>query len=146
MAAQCPGCNKFASLETNDPEVQSVEIDSDGMIEGEVKIVRVSSCCNEEMKEANFEFQIDPSDEIAEHIESHTEAGTAYDLSVEEDGIEQTERMSPGVDKKGKLIPFRFRKTFIGFSANFTVNCSCGFSASVDYGDDLAASGFDELV
>lgn len=146
--AQCPGCNKFASLDTQDPEVQSVDIDQNGTISGEVRIVRTSSCCGQEMKEANFEFEIEPTSEIADHIDVHDQEGTKYALSVEEDGIEQTERMSPGIDKKGKPIPYRFRKTYIGFAATFMVNCDCdkAFTTSVQYDEDMAASEFEELV
>jgi hypothetical protein len=146
--AQCPGCNKFASLDTQDPEVQSISIDKNGTISGEVRIVRNSSCCGYEMKEANFSFEIEPTSEIADHIEAHEQEGTEYILSVEEDGAELTENMSSGVDKKGKPIPYRFRKTFIGFAATFMVNCNCdkAFTISVEHDENMAASEFDELV
>lgn len=147
MPAQCPGCNKFPSLETEEPEVQSVDIDNEtGEVTAEIRVYRTSACCGEEMKETTFSAEITAPEELAEHIHDHQEAGEEYSLSVEEDTIESTEEMQTK-DRKGKPIKsFRYMKTLIGYSATFTVSCDCGFDCTVESADAVAASEFEELV
>lgn len=64
--AACPGCQKFASLELQEPEPESdPEIDGEsGIVTCEVRIVRNSACCGEEMKEATLELEADVSNEL----------------------------------------------------------------------------------
>ena len=114
---RCPGYNKFAPLETAEPEVE-VEISQDKngtLVSATVRIVRNSECCGEEMKEANFE----PSAEVdAELLKEHFDPKTGEPLSedcelvVEADDAENTER-SEGTG--------RGMKSFYGFELHWTV-------------------------
>jgi hypothetical protein len=145
--SQCPSCNKFASLETEEPEVQSIEVDQDGRVTGSIRVFRTSSCCGDEMKEYVFDINADPTDEIDTHLEMHEQTGTEYELSVEEGSVESTER-SQTTDRKGnKITNPRYMKTLIGFIATLDVSCSCdqAFTATVEVSDEVAASDFEEL-
>ena len=131
---RCPSCNKFPSLETQDPEV---DLDINGTcVTATVRLVRASECCGEECKTADF----DPTDEIdfaefAGHIDPTTgkplevgEDETEHELEVEEVDVEATER----VEGKG-----RGARTFYGFKVRFSVSCACGKGKDgKDAGDD----------
>ncbi len=90
MARRCPDCNKFVSLETQDPEIE-LEIDDDGAdsttatISGSVRVVRQCADCGTEMTEANFD--------IDERVENVPEAKTTegHNLEVEYENEEATE-------------------------------------------------------
>lgn len=49
----CPGCSKFCSLETQEPEVNAVDIIdfTDGVadVQYDIRLVRSSECCSEEI-------------------------------------------------------------------------------------------------
>lgn len=80
--ARCPGCNKFAGLELQEPEVNDENFDGDsGQIAAEVRIVRTSTCCGEEMKEATLELEGDASSEIDDWIAR----------KLEEEGLDEGE-------------------------------------------------------
>lgn len=145
MPAQCPGCNHFASLETQDPEVNSLDIDETGRVTGEIRLARSSACCGEEMKEATFDIDIDPPDDLAEHIHDHEEAKEEFTLSVDENEAEVTEELET-TDRKGKPIKsVRYMKTRIGFKATFSVSCDCGWDTTVEAEDFTYASAFEEI-
>ncbi len=74
MSNRCPTCEKFVSLEPNeDPEWNSdPEIDEDGAVTGELRVVLNCAECGEEMKETTIELDISPSD--IEGLEEHKEA------------------------------------------------------------------------
>ena len=87
----CPSCNKFCGLEMQEPEIQSMEISANEdsapvrvlTISGEVRIVRNSECCGDEIKEASFCF-----DEEFE-IEGHT--GEGHEFEIDDGDIEPIE-------------------------------------------------------
>ena len=58
MPRPCGGCNKLASLETQEPEISDLEIDDKGHITASARIERLSACCNELMKEAELELEL----------------------------------------------------------------------------------------
>ena len=82
--AQCPGCQKFPALTTNeDPECE-LEI-SGRTVKATIRLVRESECCSEEMKEANMEPEIDiDADKLAGHVDDEGEEMEGHDLSIEE--------------------------------------------------------------
>ena len=148
--ASCPSCNKFAALEMQEPEVNDLEIsmfdaeedatELSGGVTYSVRICRNSECCGDEMKEGNFDGEIDLT------VEGHT--GEDCDLSVEEDGIEALEEGGG-----------RYAKSYFGFELTGRVSCACGqdvkitecnatsFDADIfTITDKMAASEMDELV
>ena len=141
MANICPGCNKFASLETQDPEVDDLEVDAGGHVTCSVRLVRVSECCGEEMKETTFDLENDAVFAAPDGMPPIVHEGDGHELSVEETASEVTERSDgkPGT-------PSRYRKTYHGVRVEATVTCACGATADVELSDELQASAFDDLT
>ena len=132
MATRCASCNKFTSLEFQDPEVTSeLELD-DGEVCCEIRIVRSTECCGEEAKEAAFEM----SEEIPPEVtEAHS--GDGHELSAEADDPERVEE-SGG----------RYKKSYFGASVGYRVTCSCqeGPVHEGTLSDKVAASEMEDLL
>jgi len=145
MAIRCPECNKFASLENADPEVESLEIgdpeDGRATVTASVHCLRQCADCSTDMKETTFETEVEVDVPEPEPIPVKTEDGPTdepheHELEVEEVGVETTE--SGGG---------RYKKNEIGFSLDFTVTCAgCDFTATGTMTDSLQASAWDEMV
>lgn len=144
MGNRCPDEGKFVSLDFGDPEVDSLDIDGDGNITGNVRLVLNCASCGTEMKEANLEIEDLPA-EIDEHIAAHKEAGEDFDLSIEEDSSAMDDRFSADKDRKGKRIPMRFRKHYYIGNVEATVTCSCGKKFNVTLSVEEQASAFEDL-
>ena len=142
MAAQCPGCQKFAPLTTNeDPEV---ELDLSGRtVVANIRLVRESECCSEEMKEANMEPEVEIDvEKLAGHVDEEGEPMEGHDLDIEEGDKEITERS----EGKG-----RGTRTFHGVLVRFSISCSCQESGAPavyegEISDECQASSMDELT
>lgn len=149
---RCPDCGKFVSFEPGEPEadleINSVSLDGGIVtieIGGTVRGILNCAECGTELKEATFEVSQEHDFSLGEAIEKGKEWGTP-DFEVEVNSCEPTDRQET-IDKKGKVIPFRYRKTFYGISAKYTISGPDGFlSASFTFEDDLQASAWDELV
>lgn len=136
---RCPDCNKFVSLDLNDPEVDgAIEVDVDytdgtatGAVKCEVHIVRVCGECSTELKEANLELTA----EFAPPPKGEKD----HEFEAEEISVDSTER-STG---KGRGL-----KSFYGAEVSFKVTCSCGcdFEYEGTMSDDIQASHMDEMT
>ncbi len=125
---RCPGCERFTSLETGEPEVSDLRVD-DGSVMATVRVVRNCADCGLEMKEAEFEVE-----EPLGHVEP---ADHEHEFEAEENGVEATE--SGGG---------RYKKNMVGFSLGVVVTCAvegCGFSREVSAEDSMPASAYSEL-
>jgi hypothetical protein len=82
---RCPECSKFVAYDDGtDPEVDSVEVDEDGNVSGNVRIVLTCAECSTELKEATFDIE----GSISETFKlAHTgdEDGN-HELEVEDNG------------------------------------------------------------
>jgi hypothetical protein len=124
---RCPACNKFAGLDTNEPEVNFVDIDDGGHVTADVRLVRVSSCCNEEMKEATFTLEADV--DVTQH------QGEGHELTAEEGSVDVIEEGG-----------HRYAKSYHGVQLTVNVTCSCGkLNEVVEMSDKVCASGMEEL-
>ena len=131
MSNTCPSCNKFASLNFEDPELESLDI-NDGVVSMHVTITRSSECCSETVKTASLEAEQDLSDELKEHLEE------GHELSVEEQGVDP-------IEKGGG----RYQASFFGATVSYTVHCTCQKSEdeplhSGTLEDEVAASAMEE--
>jgi len=160
MGNRCPNCSKFVSLEAQDPEVQSCDVELDGTVSAEVRLVLACAECGDEGKETVFTFE-EQSDELEEHIAAHAAGGwwegeegeegsvwhelsETYELNVEEPEFEVLDEYETK-DRHGKPIRnFRYQKHLYGVSGTATVECSCGESFDLGMSDTLQASAFDE--
>jgi hypothetical protein len=144
---RCTGCNKFASNDQQDPEVNNLEIDADGNVSAEVRIVNACAECGTELTEYTFNTEAEPLPDVARHIEVCHDDDNPAELEVEEDSSERDER----TEGRG-----RGTKTFYGYKLSYTVTCSCGKTADADgqvvdgefrsegeLSEDVQASGMD---
>jgi hypothetical protein len=138
---RCQSCNKFVSQEPGDPDT-SIEIIGGDTVRIECRLpINCSECCDE-LKEGNFEMEVDIPTEI---VEAH--CGEGHELDAEEESTEAIDEMET-TDRKGKPIKsFRYMKHLYGVDCSFNVTCSCQeepvFSSSAD--EKMPSSSFDEL-
>lgn len=131
---RCPDCNKFVSLETGEPEEQSLEINhEDGdtyRITGEFRVPRNCAECSQELKEGVFQF--DFTTEVKDVKEEERK-----ELAVEVESME--------VNESGGG---RYAKNVFSISAEFRVATTERELATGIAGDsdELSAGSFEELV
>jgi Zn ribbon nucleic-acid-binding protein len=133
---RCPSCEKFTALEMGEePEVNiDVEYDTEGkqaLVSGTVRIVRNCAECGDEMKEAEFdvEMQIDVDGwNLTEE--------TGKDVNVEAENVEAIEETGKGSRPK----------TSYGASMDVVVKLKDKEIAREKWRDTIAASSMTELV
>ena len=149
----CPSCNKFAAYDTSSEPELDLDLSEyvlDGRkltITGTARIVLTSACCGDELKEAQFDPEIEI--EIPEERECKCKEFSIRDESAEI--TEDYEAFSTKTLKSGKVvrrsIPYRYQKRFFGVEIEVTVACECGKTAvSATWDDKIQASSMDELV
>lgn len=112
MANRCQSCDKLCGLETEEPEVE-LEVDGD-LVRGTARLVRVSACCGEEVKETEFEFEEQiPLGKVKDHPDNEE---NDHELEVVEGDVEATERF----EGRGRGV-----RTFFGVRVSYVVRCSC---------------------
>jgi len=147
---RCPDCNKFASMEFAEPEVETLEIDDDGHISCTVRLTRTCAECGTELKEGTLEFtNEDHVKTVEDHIEechperpkdeADVEEGKVYAdevcLEISEDGVDPIEE---GTRKKMSF----------GAEVSFTITCDGCKKDLVEgrIGDKMLASDMEEIV
>lgn len=135
MAQLCPSCNKFAGLEMQDPEVNDVSIygDADG-VSVEVRIVRNSSCCGDEMKEYTFTTEADIPAEIMEKIAAIRAKDDSAEITAQDDGCEMLEEGG-----------HRYKKSYYGYTMQVGVYHESEKIGSFEVTEKVEASSMDEL-
>lgn len=166
---RCPDCNKFVAYDdSNEPEADDVDIDRDGHVSGSIRVYLTCAECGTDLKEANFDLDVDMSEVVATHRKTVTEdrdekladaiaKAEALDTNVDVEKIKtdfeaahesceleiavDTE-LTSRTEGKGRGL-----KTFYGYHAVLSVKCSCGHVfADEEHGDDMQASQMDELT
>lgn len=136
--ARCEECCKFVSLETDEPEEDSFEVNETRVV-GSFTINRNCAECSGLMKTATVELD-------AEIILSEDQSGREQAVPLcadahewEEDGDHDVEGFEEG-EGKG-----RGRKTFFGVEMSGDLKCTvCGAKASFSDRDRVQASAFEE--
>lgn len=135
---RCESCQKFASLETGDPEVNTLEVSDLGngnvQVNYEIRIVRNCADCGTEMKETTLDGQ--------EEVElGDVPKGATAEYEIEEVSCESTE--SGGG---------RYQKNMIGFHLDYKITATWKqgkkegkreINGSLE--DSAPASAFDEM-
>lgn len=142
--ANCPSCNKFASLDFQDIDEPDLEVTHEYdeaskvhtyAVTGELRIVRSSSCCGDEMKEYNFEV----SGEVDFNHDELPEDTDWDDCEVSVTSMDQVEEGGG-----------RYAKSYFGATLSFTVTVGIGnpekSEKSGEWTDKVAASFMDELT
>lgn len=95
----CPSCNKFAANSTDqEPEIE-LQCES-GHVTGTVRIVLTSECCGEELKEANFDVDVDLEEEILDAIVAKV---TEAKEKIKREDIDLSDQTKRKVIVNGKL-------------------------------------------
>lgn len=127
---RCQSCNKFAAPNFDEPEVNNLDMDLDGTVTYDVRLVLTSECCGDEMKSYNFDGSEPLPEEI---IKKHT---GVIEGTEDEHELECTEGDAEGTEEMVK------RKHYYGFNLNYTVRCSC----QKDSDPDLFEGSFDDKI
>jgi len=143
MAIRCPDCNKFASLDTQEPEVEGLEIednaDGHATVMATVRMVRACADCGTELKETSFDVEAEVTGIPEAHagLNRPEDGDDGHELEVEDVSIEATATGGG-----------RYAKNMIGFALEFKVTCpKCeGFEVTGQVEDSLQASAWDEMV
>jgi hypothetical protein len=134
----CPSCNKFASLEMQDPEVNDLTLDVDSyMVSAEVRIVRNSACCGDEMKESTFNTETELPEEIVAKIEA---------IQKREDYDESNFEVEPDVLSELEEGGHRYKKSYYGYTLTVLIKYGDDELGKVELTDKIEASGMDELA
>jgi uncharacterized Zn finger protein (UPF0148 family) len=156
---RCPTCEKFVSLELQEPESPDVSVEYNGdpdarrsrthglgflgrapgfIITGSIRIVRTCAECGEELKEATLD--IDQEVEVGEDLTAaeKTEAATVTtydDAEVEDESVESIEEGGG-----------RYKKSYFGAEVTFVIRAGPenAVVARVTWSDKVAASQMDE--
>jgi hypothetical protein len=125
----------LCGVEQQEPEVidENLEVAKDeGYITAEIRLILASSCCGDEIAEANLT--------IEEHVDLEHEHDTKkfgtlnFELELTAENVDRFEG-------KG-----RYAKHFYGADITATVTCTCGWKTSIDTAVEEQASSFDSLV
>jgi len=128
---RCPDCNKFVGIEMDEPEL-NLEVDNDGSITGEVRLVQTCAECGTELAEANLT------------MEGEVEF-THDDNCKKESGLELDNEEAENDDRyKGKG---RYARHFYVADVRAVVRCpDCGMEQEFDTSVEEQASSFKPLV
>lgn len=138
MSNRCPNCNKFVSLEQQEPELD-LAVDGDE-VSGTVRLVLACAECSEEMKELHFDVNI----KIKHACDDDT---IECEFEISDESAEATDRYNDK-DRKGKPIKnMRYMAHYYGADISVTVKCAeCGEEIELSDTVEEAASGFESLV
>lgn len=127
---KCPSCNKFAALTLEDPEILSgPDVDDDGQVTAEIRIVRNSECCGDEMKESTFSLEGSVDEDDLCHCENR------------ELDVEQT-KLDP-IEEGGS----RYQKSYFGVDLEVLVTCNtCKNKWTLEMSDKVPASAMEEIA
>lgn len=157
----CPSCRHFASQELGEPECD-LDVEA-GLVTGSCRIVVVSSCCGDELKESTFDVEIDLAEDFEKAIRKAKQLSAADSVELEEWQFEITSQETENTERWQatktltkrdgtrieKPIPARYQRHFYGAEVKVTVTATdeYGTAVSVDgqWQDEIQASGLDEL-
>jgi len=121
-----------------DPEVNDLSLDDEAdpkSVTAEVRIVRNSACCGDEMKEYTFNTEEALPDEMVAKIAKIKAADPEATFEVEEGSIEILEEGG-----------HRYKKSYYGYQLSANVSHDGTVLGSVDLTDKIDASSMDELA
>ena len=144
---RCDSCNKFVAFDTETDPESDVDIDSEGVVSGTVRITNNCEECGQEMKEATFYVDVDLSDEFAGHINEHkddVDGAHSPELTFE---ATRTDRFVSKTRTGKAITNSRYMKHMYGAEGTIDVKCSCGgWEHSQEWYDEVAASAMEELM
>lgn len=142
MAYKCNSCNKFASVEMDDPDEIEVQIDQEDddslAVSGNVTLTLTTSCCGDQCADAQAEFEETIDISTVEH--EPTCKAEEREWEVEAEDAETSDRY----DGDAKT-PMRYRRHYYGATFNLVATCTCGAKAHASASCEVAAGEFDQV-
>ena len=140
---RCPSCNKFASYDEPQVEINSAEVQN-GTLLADVRVVLNSACCGDELKDCEFQIEEDVTDlHVCPGLDEMPEDSEYEVESSDGTGTERRETQ----DKKGKPINYRYQRQYYGAEVMFTVRClRCDMTFDLTVDVEEQASSFNELT
>lgn len=146
--ARCQNCNKFSALNFEEPELSDfsadLDLDPDSgdlavHVRAEMRLVRTSECCGDEMKTADLEVEEDvviACDEISQHLDCDDDGKWSWKAGHEpEANNDDPEQVEEGGG--------RYAKSYFGASVHYTINCNGNSVHEGTLTDKVAASAMD---
>lgn len=146
--ARCQNCNKFSALNFDEPELgdftADLDLDPDSgdlavHVHADIRLVRTSECCGDEMKTADLELEEDvviARAEIEDHLdESDGKWSWKADHEAEADNDDPEQ-----VEEGGG----RYAKSYFGASVAYRITCNGKTVHEGSITDKVAASAMDE--
>ena len=139
---RCPNCNKFVPYDEPQVEVSSSDVQGE-TVTGSVRIVLCCADCNEELKDAELDFEM-----TIEHECPKAKKDDEPEFELEGDVDATATDRYQDKDRHGKPIKsMRYQKHFYGAELTATVKCTkCEEIISVETTVEEQARGFNELV
>jgi hypothetical protein len=140
---RCPDCQKFVSYDEGEVEIESEEIDDDGLVRITVRVPLPCAECGQDLKEAAIEVEEQIEHDCEKYYEDpEGEIYTLDNVDAEFHSRRQTK------DRHGKPIKsYRYQKQFYGAEITGDVTCNrCGEEIAFSATAEEQASYFDELV
>ena len=133
----CQQCQKFASLELGDPEVNNEPEFNNGTVTASVRIVRSCTECSTEMRDYEFEME-----QEADVIHVHP-GESEPEYRVEAEGDPEIEEVKLGKNKK----PNKRGTTFFQVKYQYSVYCTCKKEPIYEgeFADEVRASDMNEV-
>jgi len=140
MAQQCPSCSKLCSLEMQDPEVNDVSYDEENQsVSVEVRILRNSACCGDEMKDYTFNTDQELPDTLVARMAAIKKEHPDAEFDAQEGGVDVLEEGGS-----------RYKKSYYGYTLTVDfvaiVDGKADTIGTVEVTDKIEASGMDELT
>jgi hypothetical protein len=123
--------------EVNEVEIQGTEAGCDlncATVAAEVRILRNSECCGDEMKEFTFNSEVDIPSSIVGKMQEARKTDPEVEFEAQEDQVEPTEKSG-----------HRYQKSFFGFSLTVGIYANSQELGTVVVADQIEASAMDEL-
>jgi hypothetical protein len=136
---RCTGCNHFAELQQQPPQIEAYDFDADELtVEVDVRISLATVCCHVEVKEHTFPFCETPefkTDGPLTRADIGGHKGRRHSINIEDLAAENTSRT-----QEGRVA--RFDKQFYGVRLSGRLKCSCGdeIMRRFDLTDEIEAS------
>lgn len=128
-------------MEMQEPEVNDLTLNADNTdldsttVDFDVRIVRNSECCGDEMKEYTFADSADVPEHIIEKMKEIVAKDADAEFEVEQGSIDTLEEGGG-----------RYAKSYFGFTLSVSIEHDGKSLGEFDITDKIAASHMDELA
>jgi len=119
-----------------DPEVNDITLDAESnQVTADVRIVRNSACCGDEMKEYSFNTEADIPEDLVAKMDAVRKDDPEAEFEVTESACDQLEEGGS-----------RYAKSYYGYTLTVAIMHGKDEVGTMEMTDKIEASGMDELT